>query len=104
MNYLTLAYIKAHSRIEYDGEDELLTLYGEAAEETVLSICSRSLDELKAMGTDGNVPKAIMQATLMLVDLSYQQRSPVSPSSMYAVPYTFDLLIKPYMKLTKPEE
>ena len=40
----------------------------------------------------------------MLVDLSYQQRSPVSPVSMYAVPYTFDLLIKPYMKLTPDEE
>lgn len=102
MNYLTLAYIKAHSRIEYDGEDELLTLYGNAAEETVMNICGTTYQKMIQEYT--TIPSAVMQATLMLVDLSYQQRSPVSPSSMYAVPYTFDLLIKPYMKLTKPEE
>lgn len=102
MNYLTLAYIKAHSRIEYDGEDELLTLYGNAAEETVMNICGTTYQKMLQEYT--TIPSAVMQATLMLVDLSYQQRSPVSPSSMYAVPYTFDLLIKPYMKLTKPEE
>ena len=102
MNYLTLAYIKAHSRIEYDSEDELLTLYGNAAEETVMNICGTTYQKMIQEYT--TIPSAVMQATLMLVDLSYQQRSPVSPSSMYAVPYTFDLLIKPYMKLTKPEE
>lgn len=102
MNYLTLAYIKAHSRIEYDGEDELLTLYGNAAEETVMNICGTTYQKMIQEYT--TIPSAVMQATLMLVDLSYQQRSPVSPSSMYAVPYTFDLLIKPYMKLTREEE
>lgn len=102
MNYLTLAYIKAHSRIEYDGEDELLTIYGNAAEETVMNICGTTYQKMIQEYT--TIPSAVMQATLMLVDLSYQQRSPVSPSSMYAVPYTFDLLIKPYMKLTREEE
>lgn len=102
MKWLTLDYIKQHSRIEYDCEDELLTLYGEAAEETILNICSRTYEDLK--GNNTTVPSAIIQASLMLVDLSYQQRSPVSPVSMYAVPYTFDLLIKPYMKLTPDEE
>lgn len=102
MMYLTLAYIKAHSRIEYDGEDELLTLYGNAAEETVMNICGTTYQKMLQEYT--TIPSAVMQATLMLVDLSYQQRSPVSPSSMYAVPYTFDLLIKPYMKLTREEE
>ena len=101
MKWLTLDYIKQHSRIEYDCEDELLTLYGEAAEETILNICSRTYADLK--GDNADVPSAIKQASLMLVDLSYQQRSPVSPVSMYAVPYTFDLLIKPYMKLTPDE-
>jgi hypothetical protein len=42
----------------------------------------------------------------MLVDVSYQYRSPVSAQNMSIVPYTFDLLVKPYVKLTddsKPE-
>lgn len=101
MMWLDLALIKAHSRIEYDCENELLELYGNAAEETVLNICSRTEEELKAMGKDGKVPSAIVQASLMLVDHSYQQRSPVSPINMSSVPYTFDVLIKPYMKLTE---
>ena len=31
MKWLTIEYIKQHSRIDYDCEDELLELYGEAA-------------------------------------------------------------------------
>lgn len=97
MKYLTLELIKAHSRIEYDCEDTLLELYGEAAEETVLELTRRSYDDF--LSEYGEVPKAVVQASLMLVDVSYSQRSPVGVQQMHAVPYTFDLLIKPYMKL-----
>jgi hypothetical protein len=45
------------------------------------------------------VPAAIRQATLELVTNSYEQRSPASPTNLSAVPYNFDLLIKPYMLL-----
>ena len=98
---MTLEWIKSHSRIDYDIEDELLTLYGDAAEEAVLNIIGRSLSEVAQMwGTQEQpVPAALMQATLMLVDASYTQRSPVSSMNMFAVPYTFDFLVKPYMKL-----
>lgn len=109
MKWLTLDYIKAHSRIDYDGEDDLLTLYANAAEQTVLNLCNRSYDEMmEKYGEDtttesGDVvktmPATIMQATLMLVDNSYQQRSPASAQSLHLVPYTFYLLIKPYIKL-----
>ena len=90
MKWLTVSLIKSHSRIEYDCEDELLELYGEAAEETILNICSRTYEELKAMGTDNKMPAPIIQASLMLVDHSL---------NMASVPYTFDTLIKPYMNL-----
>ena len=97
MKYLSLELIKAHSRIEIDCEDELLELYGEAAEDTVCELTRRSYDDFLA--EYGAVPKAIVQASLMLVDVSYQQRSPVGVQQLHAVPYTFDLLIKPYMRL-----
>ena len=45
------------------------------------------------------VPEPLLQASLMLVDVSYTQRSPVSTQSMAIVPYTFDVLTKPYMRL-----
>jgi hypothetical protein len=42
----------------------------------------------------------LVQAGLMLVAQSYQHREPASPQNLYAVPYAFDLLLKPYIKLT----
>jgi uncharacterized phage protein (predicted DNA packaging) len=99
---LTTDYIKQHSRIDFDCEDALLELYGESAEETVLELTRRTYEEIVAIwGKPGKpIPAKIIHASLMLVDLSYQQRSPVSQQNLYTVPYTFDMLIKPYMKLT----
>ena len=97
MKFLTLEYIKQHSRIVGDAEDELLTLYGEAAEETVLNWLNRSYTNL--VETYGEVPVAVKQAALMLVDTSYQYRSPITPGNVSVVPYTFDILVKPYMRL-----
>lgn len=97
MKFLTLEYIKQHSRIDYDIEDDLLELYGASAEDTTLNMLNRSYENL--IETYGEVPSAIMQAALMLVDVSYSQRSPISPQNMSVVAYTFDALIKPYMIL-----
>ena len=47
----------------------------------------------------GGIPKSVVNAALMLVDTWYQHRSPASPVNISIVPYTFDILIKPYMKL-----
>lgn len=97
MKFINLEYIKEHSRIDFDCEDSLLELYGEAAEETILNICNRSLDDI--MQVYGRVPSPLKQAAIMLVDVSYNHRSPVEPNSISNVPYSFDLLIKPYMRL-----
>ncbi|MCH5307253.1 MAG: phage gp6-like head-tail connector protein [Prevotella sp.] len=98
MKWLKLDYIKQHSRIDYDCEDDLLTIYAEAAEETVLNLIDRSFENVVV--TYDGIPNALVQASLMLVDLSYMQRSPVSVQSLSVVPYTFDMLVKPYMCLT----
>lgn len=97
MKYLTLDYIKQHSRIDYCCEDELLKLYANSAEDTVMNYLNRSFEDL--IEEYGQVPPAIMHATLMIVDVSYQYRSPISPQNLYTVPYTFDVLVKPYMIL-----
>ena len=101
MKWLTLDYIKQHSRIDFDCEDALLELYGESAEETVLDITRRTYEEIvEKWGTkDKHVPAKIIHASLLLVELSYNNRSPVSQMNLYTVPYAFDMLIKPYMKL-----
>lgn len=101
MKWLTLDYIKQHSRIDFDCEDNLLELYSDAAEEVVMNTLDRDYDDIvENFGTASHdVPAAIMQASLMLVDLSYTNRSPVSPQNMSIIPYGFDLLLKRYIKL-----
>lgn len=98
MKWLTLEYVKAHSRIEYDCEDNLLELYGSAAEESVLNWIERTYEDV--LSEYGEVPEPLYLAALMLVDFIYQQRSVVSMQNLYAVPYTFDYLVKPYMRLS----
>lgn len=98
MKWLTIEYIKSHSRLDYDCEDALLELYGESAEDTVLNICNISYEDMLEK-YDG-IPAAIRHASLMLVEVGYTHRNPVSPTNMSAVPYTFDMLVKPYMVFT----
>lgn len=102
MNFLTLADIKQQLRIDHDDEDTLLTAYGEAAEETVLNICNTTYAAMLEKYTA--IPKSVILAAMMLVDTWYQHRSPVGTQAMHLVPYTFEVLIKPYMIFTYPKE
>lgn len=99
MNILTLDLIKQQCRIEPEmtEEDSLLELYGNAAEETVLNYCNRTLESLYE--EYGSIPTAITQGALLLVANSYKNREPASITNLYLVPYSFDALVKPYMIL-----
>lgn len=102
MKWLTLEWIKKHSRIDFNCEDDLLELYGEDAEETVLNLINRSYEEVMELW--GTVPKPLYVAALQLVEVNYNHRSPDSMNNLYAVHYSFDMKIKPYMKLTNNNE
>ena len=104
MKFLTFDQIKAQLRLDdaqATEEHDLLVLYGEAAEDAVLSLIRRNIANL--VETYGQVPKQIAQAALMLTAISYQHREPASQQNMYAVPYAFDLLIKSYIRLDGAE-
>ena len=101
MKFLTFDQIKAQLRLDDEQateEHNLLELYGDAAEDMVLTTLNRTITDI--FEQYGMVPKALVQAGLMLVAQSYQYREPSSPQNLYAVPYAFDLLLKPYMRLT----
>lgn len=104
MKWLTLSEIKQQLRIEPDftDDDALLTRYGNSAEATVLNITGRTYDDF--ICDYGEIPADIWEATVLLVTLSYENRSPVSMQNMYAIPYAFDAKVKPYMKLTSSYE
>ena len=99
MKWLTLNLIKDHLRIDrsFTLEDDSLTMYGESAEDSILDIIRRSYTEV--LEKYGEVPKPLVHASLMLVDMSYQHRSVVSSQQLYVIPYAIDMKVKPYMKL-----
>lgn len=101
MKWLTLERIKQQCRIEPDftDEDEILEEYGESAEETLLNYLNRSYENV--ISVYGRIPAPLRHASLLLVDTSYQYRSPVSTQNMSLVPYTFDIMVKPYMRLAE---
>ena len=102
MKYLTIDYIKQHSRIDYDCEDAVLELYGNGAEEAIAQLLNRGKDaeEMVVSLTEqyGKIPAPIIHATLMLVDSGYKERGKDMVQQAYANP-TFEILVKPYMKL-----
>ena len=97
MKYLTLEYIKAHSRIDYDCENDLIEKYGSAAEKAILNLIGQTYDEL--IDTYGEVPDDIMVATFELADNLIRHRSPGEQVSISIVPYNFDLMKKNYIRL-----
>ena len=97
MKWLTIDWIKQHSRMDFCCEDDLLELYGEAAEEVVLNVCNRTVEDV--VEQYGQVPKSLYVAALMQVEASYNYRSAVSPQNLYNVS-GFSFHIKPYIKLT----
>ena len=101
MKYLTFEQIKAQLRLDDEQaelEQDLLEMYGESAEQTVLNLLNRTVTDVYEQY--GTIPKPLVHAALMLVDNAYKERSPISPQNMSVVPYTFDLMLKPYMRLT----
>jgi hypothetical protein len=97
MKYLTLGYIKAHSRIDYDCENELLEKYGSAAERTVLNLIGQSYEEL--VDKYGEVPDDVMVATFELTENFIRHRAPSDQVTLSTVPYNFDMVLKPYIVL-----
>ena len=105
MKFLTIDKIKQQLRLDCTCEAELLDAYGNSAEATLAAYIG-FVDENNVPSVDkmlaaygGTMPAPLVQAALMLVDTSYQFRSPVSAQNMSVVPYTFDLLVIPYVKL-----
>ena len=100
MKFLTFEQIKQQLRLgDEQAEMERTRLEGmaEAAEDAVLTIIRRPLRNVKQVY--GHVPQKLIQVTLLLVDDWYQHRGTVENFSMSAVPYAFDFMLKPMMRL-----
>lgn len=94
MNYLTIEEIKHQCRIDadYTDDDELLEIYGDAAESFLAAHLNCELDDVVAENS-GQLPKALHQALLMLVDYSYGASG---SGDMNDVPKAFWILVNPW--------
>ena len=106
MKWLQIDWIKQHSRIDYDCDDALLELYANSAENALLRIIGRTYEEVVELyGTaEVPIPADLIHASLMLVDVAYTHRNPDAMNQMYLRDYTFDFLVKPFIKLTVSSE
>lgn len=106
LKVVTLDELKSQMREDFDGEDSLITLYGEAAEDAVIGATRRTYEELLEMGLDEGgtgFPSRLKVAILMLAAHSHRNREPVAAVAQNAVPYAYDMYIKPYVKLSERE-
>lgn len=105
MKFLTIDKIKQQLRLDCTCEAELLEAYGNSAEETLAGYLGynneNNIPDVNKMleAYKGTMPTPLVHAALMLVDTWYKFRNPVADRNMSIVPYTFDLLVKPYVKL-----
>lgn len=88
--------IKHHARVDGDCENELLQLYGEAAESMIQKLLNRTYDDLEA---EGNIPSDVVLAALSLAATWYEHRTNLETVSLSNVPYGFDAMLMPYIIL-----
>lgn len=103
MKFLTINYIKQHSRLDFDCEDQLLELYADSAEEALAGLLNRG-KTVEEMVTSleqeyGKVPARCYQAGLMLTEQAYNLRGVSSPVAQNLNPAGIDLLLKPLIRL-----
>jgi uncharacterized phage protein (predicted DNA packaging) len=93
-----LALLKQHVMADdFEDDDTLLTTYAEAAENAVFHEIHRTLEEIEEAFS--GVPVELKVAVMQLAAHWYNQREAVAGSSMFVVPASFKLLLKPFTKL-----
>ena len=114
LKIVTLAELKLQMRVEENDEDNLITLYGIAAERQIITETRRSMQELCAIGyeeSNGEAPSGdidakwfpamLRTAILMFAAQLYRYREPVISGTIVAdVPYSIEVLVKPYVRLS----
>lgn len=102
MKWLTIEYIKDHSRIDYDCEDGALELYGNSAEQTVMNHLGRTYEDIVAnySTVDKKVPADIIHASLLLTEHFYTHRGATETVNVTVLPFAVDMLLKPYIRLS----
>lgn len=95
--WTTIEYVKSHSNLTYNDEDEDILEMIASAEQTILNTLNRTYEDL--IEEYGDIPAPIREVTLMMVDDSYTHRGSTEPTQLHIVQYHLDMKLKPYMRL-----
>lgn len=95
--WTTVEYVKLHSHLTYNDEDEAIEQMIASAEQTILNTIDRTYEELIELY--GDIPAPIRESTVVMVDDSYTHRGSTEPTQLHVVQYNLDMKLKPYMKL-----
>jgi hypothetical protein len=118
LKIVTLDELKKQMRVDFEDEDDIISLYGVAAEDAIIYGTERTLDELNAIGYEeqegkpaegteigkGYFPKRLKLAILILAAHNYRNREPVAAVAQNPVPFSIEVYTKPYRKLSNRGE
>lgn len=99
---IPLDALKKEMNVDYPNDDEYITMLGQVALQCLFRTTRRSVSELKQMN-GGVFPQSIILASTKLAAHWYRVREVVSSTQQVVVPCTFELLIKPYIRLGRRE-
>lgn len=104
MEIISISEIRKQIRIDdFEEEESILTLYGDAAESAVIQNTNRTVEELIAenMNRTGKneFPSQLKVAILMTCATLYKNRESVTGITQTVVPYGYGYLVKPWIKL-----
>lgn len=87
---------KQHLNLEADyvEDDMYLQTLIEVAEQAVTVHVNEELEKL--VDEEGNLPKPLLQAMLLMIGNLYQNREMVAPMKITALPYNYEYLINLY--------
>lgn len=93
---ITLEDAKKHLNLEADyvEDDSYIQSLIEVAEQAVEVNVNEKLEELA--DEEGNIPKPLLQAMLLMIGNLYQNREMVAPMKITALPYNYEYLINLY--------
>lgn len=95
MKYLQLTDIKRQLNVDSDIDDELLKTMADAAENATENHIGQPISSVLV---NGQVPKALMQAMLMLVGTLYDSRESISFTGSVITNPAYEALLGPYRK------
>lgn len=94
----TIEELRQQCRIDDEGEDNLLTLYAQAARKAAETFLNRALveDGQETTGDALSLTPDIKLALMMMVGHWYANREAVSPEQLTPVPFSYRALLEPY--------